>query len=216
MIRIDILSNSPVYLVGLAHTLKAAGIQVVSTRNSVDEEPFWLADGLVVDADALTEDGPRRISDMAQTASVIVVNARAPEIAGEFLAAGAIGVVARREPAETVASAVRAMAGGPPPRARGGTTPAPPDKRTTLMEVVLSEREEQVLRYISHGLTHGQIATRLGISAHTVDTYVKRIRTKLGAGNKAELTRVAMLRAAQAPVAADSAAPPRTPEPMQA
>ena len=57
----------------------------------------------------------------------------------------------------------------------------------------LSEREEQVLRQIAHGLTHGQIATRLGISPHTVDTYVKRIRAKLGVGNKAELTRVALL-----------------------
>jgi len=41
-------------------------------------------------------------------------------------------------------------------------------------------------------LTHGQIATQLGISPHTVDTYVKRIRAKLGVGNKAELTRVAL------------------------
>ena len=57
----------------------------------------------------------------------------------------------------------------------------------------LSEREEQVLRQISRGLTHGQIATRLGISPHTVDTYVKRIRAKLGVGNKAELTRAALL-----------------------
>jgi DNA-binding CsgD family transcriptional regulator len=57
----------------------------------------------------------------------------------------------------------------------------------------LSEREGQVLRQISRGLTHGQIATRLGISPHTVDTYVKRIRAKLGAGNKAELTRAALL-----------------------
>ena len=49
-----------------------------------------------------------------------------------------------------------------------------------------------MLRQISRGLTHGQIATRLGISPHTVDTYVKRIRAKLGVGNKAELTRVAL------------------------
>jgi len=57
---------------------------------------------------------------------------------------------------------------------------------------LLSGRELQVLRQISRGLTHGQIATRLGISPHTVDTYVKRIRAKLGVGNKAELTRIAL------------------------
>ena len=37
------------------------------------------------------------------------------------------------------------------------------------------------------------MAARLGISPHTVDTYVKRIRVKLGVGNKAELTRAALL-----------------------
>jgi DNA-binding CsgD family transcriptional regulator len=46
---------------------------------------------------------------------------------------------------------------------------------------------------ISEGLTHLQVGRQLGISHHTVDTYVKRIRSKLGLGNKAELVRVALL-----------------------
>ena len=50
-----------------------------------------------------------------------------------------------------------------------------------------------MLRHIARGLTHGQIATRLGISRHTVETYVSRIRVKLRVGNKAELTRAALL-----------------------
>jgi DNA-binding NarL/FixJ family response regulator len=57
----------------------------------------------------------------------------------------------------------------------------------------LSPRERQVLFRIARGFTHGQIARGLGISPHTVDTYVRRIRTKLGVGNKAELTRAALL-----------------------
>ncbi|MFH8338381.1 LuxR family transcriptional regulator [Streptomyces sp. AM6-12] len=56
----------------------------------------------------------------------------------------------------------------------------------------LSPREEQVLRFIASGMTHGQVARRIGISQHTVDTYVKRVRSKFGIGNKAELTRVAL------------------------
>ncbi|MEU6463726.1 helix-turn-helix transcriptional regulator [Streptomyces sp. NPDC046976] len=55
----------------------------------------------------------------------------------------------------------------------------------------LSPREEQVLRFIASGMTHGQVARRIGISRHTVDTYVKRVRSEFGIGNKAELTRVA-------------------------
>jgi two-component system, NarL family, invasion response regulator UvrY len=56
----------------------------------------------------------------------------------------------------------------------------------------LSSREQQVLRLIAHGLTHEQAARRLGVSRHTVDTYVKRVRGKLGLGNKAGLVRAAL------------------------
>lgn len=58
----------------------------------------------------------------------------------------------------------------------------------------LSARETQVLRLVGEGLTHRQVARRLGISPHTVDTYIKRVRCKLRVGNKAELTRAALER----------------------
>jgi|KBSMisStandDraft_5_1062788.scaffolds.fasta_scaffold1607207_1 DNA-binding NarL/FixJ family response regulator len=56
----------------------------------------------------------------------------------------------------------------------------------------LSMREQEVLGYIASGLTHGQTATRMRLTKATVDTYVERIRRKLGAGNKADLTRAAV------------------------
>ncbi|MEU6885573.1 helix-turn-helix transcriptional regulator [Streptomyces viridosporus] len=58
----------------------------------------------------------------------------------------------------------------------------------------LSPRERQVLDFIAAGLTHAQAARRLGISQHTVDTHVKRIRSKLGVGNKADMVRLALAR----------------------
>jgi DNA-binding NarL/FixJ family response regulator len=107
-------------------------------------------------------------------------------------------VISKRESVERVVRAVRAVTSGscvwpndcgtPPVVERGDTS-----EHHAAPDCHLSEREEQVLRQISRGLTHGQIATRLGISPHTVDTYVKRIRAKLGVGNKAELTRAALL-----------------------
>jgi two-component system invasion response regulator UvrY len=68
--------------------------------------------------------------------------------------------------------------------------PRPP---TAANEQVLSKRERQVLRSIGEGFTHDQTARRLGISPHTVDTYVKRVRGKLRIGNKAELARAALM-----------------------
>ncbi|MFF0737860.1 response regulator transcription factor [Streptomyces chartreusis] len=194
MIRTDILSSSPIYLTGLVQILKNAGITVVAERTSLDEEPSWLADALVVDAETLPDDAPRHISEMAANAPVLIVNHNMPAQVTNYLVAGAMGVVARWEPGDHIASAVRAVAAGTEvmPCVHTETHAA---KRTNLADYNLSGREEQVLRHISLGLTHGQIATRLGISAHTVDTYVKRIRAKLRAGNKAELTRAALLRA---------------------
>jgi two-component system nitrate/nitrite response regulator NarL len=60
--------------------------------------------------------------------------------------------------------------------------PAPP----------LSPREAETLDYIARGLTHAQTAARMGISETTVNTHIERIRRKLGLGNKAELTRMAI------------------------
>jgi DNA-binding CsgD family transcriptional regulator len=56
----------------------------------------------------------------------------------------------------------------------------------------LAPREQETLHYIAQGLTQAQTARRMGVSPGTVDTYVKRIRQKLGSGNKADLTRKAI------------------------
>jgi DNA-binding NarL/FixJ family response regulator len=56
----------------------------------------------------------------------------------------------------------------------------------------LAPREAETLRWIALGLTHAQVARRMGLTETTVNTYAKRIRAKLGAGNKAELTRLAI------------------------
>ena len=64
---------------------------------------------------------------------------------------------------------------------------------TSCVSAALSPREREVLQLIARGYTHDQTANRLNISTHTVNTYVKRIRSKLGVGNKAELTTAAGL-----------------------
>ncbi|MEV0279356.1 response regulator transcription factor [Streptomyces sp. NPDC050610] len=56
----------------------------------------------------------------------------------------------------------------------------------------LARRELETLRLLAEGLTHSQIGRRMGLTEATVSTYVKRIRTKLNVGNKADLTRTAI------------------------
>jgi DNA-binding NarL/FixJ family response regulator len=56
----------------------------------------------------------------------------------------------------------------------------------------LTPRELDTLRLMAMGCTYRQIAQRLELTETTVNTYIKRIRLKLGGGNAAELTRKAV------------------------
>jgi DNA-binding NarL/FixJ family response regulator len=56
----------------------------------------------------------------------------------------------------------------------------------------LGPREVETLQWIARGFTHGQIATRMGLTHATIETYARRIRRKLKVNNKAELTRMAI------------------------
>ncbi len=180
------------FIVGLVHTLTNAGIKVVAARTSPEEEPSWLADAVLIDVDVLSPpDDLTHITEAAKCTAVLVLNNEPAAEGATYLRAGASGVISKRESGECIVRAVRAVTSGA--RVCPGDWDSPPPVEREPPSYHLSEREEQVLRQIARGLTHGQIATRLGISPHTVDTYVKRIRAKLGVGNKAELTRAALL-----------------------
>ncbi|WP_328302434.1 helix-turn-helix transcriptional regulator [Streptomyces sp. NBC_00435] len=56
----------------------------------------------------------------------------------------------------------------------------------------LAPREQEALRHIAAGRTYVQTATSMGLSKHTVDAYLRRIRAKLGIHTTAELTRMAI------------------------
>jgi DNA-binding NarL/FixJ family response regulator len=64
--------------------------------------------------------------------------------------------------------------------------------RVAAAPPILGRRETETLRWLASGLTHGEIARRMGLTETTVSTYVKRIRIKLDVRNKAELTRIAI------------------------
>jgi DNA-binding CsgD family transcriptional regulator len=57
--------------------------------------------------------------------------------------------------------------------------------------VVLTGREEEVLRLVANGLTNRQIGERLFISGKTVSVHISNVLAKLGAGGRAEAVAVA-------------------------
>lgn len=50
----------------------------------------------------------------------------------------------------------------------------------------ITAREKEVLQFLAEGMTYGQIAGKLDITAETVKKHLKNIYRKLGAGNKIE------------------------------
>ncbi|MBT2546013.1 helix-turn-helix transcriptional regulator [Streptomyces sp. ISL-44] len=63
---------------------------------------------------------------------------------------------------------------------------------TQAPAAALAPREKEALRHIAAGRTYLQTARHMGLSKHTVDAYLRRIRAKLNAHSTAELTRLAI------------------------
>jgi len=112
------------------------------------------------------------------------------------IAAGASGYLTKRSAAEQLVKAIRILYNGGrflDDRAseslanhisRGKNTLSPMD--------TLTNREIQVLRYLSQGHTNREIAETYNISVKTVDTHRLRLLNKLNLRNNAELTRFAV------------------------
>jgi DNA-binding NarL/FixJ family response regulator len=59
-------------------------------------------------------------------------------------------------------------------------------------DIILTRREQEVLKLIADGMTNSEIAQNLFISTTTVDTHRKNLLEKFGAKNTASLIRMAM------------------------
>jgi two-component system response regulator NreC len=70
--------------------------------------------------------------------------------------------------------------------------PAPSQPPSVPTAVTLSGREEAILRRIAQGYSHKQIATELGLSHKTVDTYRARGMRKLELSDRGALIRYAL------------------------
>ncbi|MFJ6051614.1 response regulator transcription factor [Streptomyces sp. NPDC092307] len=67
-----------------------------------------------------------------------------------------------------------------------------PQTEATTTAPTLAPREQEALRHIAAGCTYLQTARQMGLSKHTVDAYLRRIRAKLNISTTAEMTRLAI------------------------
>jgi two-component system response regulator DesR len=121
----------------------------------------------------------------SSTRVVIVTTFARPGFLRRALDAGVGGYLLKDAPVDQLADAVRRVhAGGrviDPQLAVDAWSDADP----------LNDRERQVLRLAGEGLSAGEIATRLSLSAGTVRNYLSEAIGKLGVGNRIEAHRLA-------------------------
>jgi DNA-binding NarL/FixJ family response regulator len=135
------------------------------------------------------------VSSLSMIARPLVVSSwERPNAVTDTIRAGARGCVTRHSDQDEVLTALRTLARGGiyvcadlADRFQAEVTSATPDETTGL-----APREIETVRWIALGFTQSQIATRMGLSQATVNTYAKRIRSKLHVNNKADLTRIAI------------------------
>ena len=116
---------------------------------------------------------------------VILTTFARPGFLRRALDAGVCGYLLKDSPAEQLADAIRTVR-------RGGRAVDPQLAMDAWSEAdPLNDRERQVLRLAGDGLSAGDIATLLNLSAGTVRNYLSEAIGKLGAANRIEASRLA-------------------------
>jgi DNA-binding NarL/FixJ family response regulator len=131
----------------------------------------------------------RKLRECCPRARVLVLSMyEDPHYRRAALAAGAHGYLGKSASGDELVRAIRSLRAGESVAERDAADPAP---RTAAN---LSAREQEIVEMIVAGRTSREIATELGITKSSVDTYRARVSRKLGVDNRAALfERVASL-----------------------
>ncbi len=167
------------------------------------EEP----DVLLLDVDVLEKEGWDLLDELRRalpTLAILIISDNAQDRRmPQAIALGARGYLLRESSAEEMANAIRA--------AHSGTLVLHPQIAETLLDSMrragglgagegtaqdliepLSERELDVLRLMTRGMSNKQIAGELFITEHTVKFHIRAILGKLGAANRTEAVTLAL------------------------
>ena len=172
LLRSAVAGRDPLARAGLAAILR-------------DFEDILIVD---CDADVALIDAGSIAAGKCDAPSLLLVSDLAQ--AGEALAAGARGVISRSSTPRQIHAALRAIAEGL--RVIDGEALLQPRaeraERASEAELLepLTARELEVLQLLSAGMTNKEIASRLGITEHTIKFHVNAILGKLGAETRTE------------------------------
>jgi DNA-binding NarL/FixJ family response regulator len=192
--RLFLVDDHPLVRAGLAHLLQVSGFAVAGEAGTVSEtlsHPALTMNPLViVDLSLGDESGIDLIKRLRlRGLSVLVYSMHeGAQVIRRALDAGAGGYVTKREAAQSLAEAIRAVAEGSrylSPRAAAAY------QEPTPLEG-LSGQQRQLYRLLGQGCANEEIARQLNISVRTLESYCARVIDKLGVQGVKELRQQAI------------------------
>jgi DNA-binding NarL/FixJ family response regulator len=139
-------------------------------------------------------DVARRLRAVAPRTRLLVLSTQArPEAVQQALWAGANGYLLKEAAGHEVVAAVREVHGGRRYLGEGIALVAIAGERDDPLER-LSAREMEVLKLVVEGNTSMEVASRLGLSPKSIDTYRSRLMSKLDLDDLTALVKFAIRR----------------------
>jgi two-component system invasion response regulator UvrY len=204
VIRVVLVDDHAVVRMGFRMLLQSGGSGIEVVGEAAEGEALLaLLAGQAVDVIVMDLSMPglggletlRRLRARENAPAVLVLSAHEDAAhPRRALNAGALGYLSKRSAPETLPEAVRAVAAG------RRYLDAQTAQNLALSQLngpaspfdALSEREFEVFVQLARGRSVGDIAPQLKLSPSTVGTHLYNIKHKLGAGNQAELTLLAL------------------------
>lgn len=197
-IKVLAVDDHDVVLLGLKAVLDGTDIQIVATANNAADTLKKVAqkkpDVVLLDIRMEGGDGLNALGrlklDHPDLPIVLYSAYDNPTYVARAVALGASAYVLKSAPSERLISAIRTAAKGETAWTREelrrvtGALAAP--RMGGDVEVPLTQREGEVLRQMSHGLTNKEIAQMLGISYETVKEHVQHILRKVGVSDRTQ------------------------------
>ena len=196
-IRVLIADDHEIVLCGLKTLLAGTDIQVVAEAKTGQaaiqlaqerEIDLVLLDVRMPDGDGLTVLGRLKLDKPRLPVLLFSAFDNAGTIA-RAIALGAAGYLLKGCSRDELLSTIRSAVAGETIWDREGLRRASRALRTRLAgtpEACLSERENEVLRHVSQGLTNKQIATAMNVSTETIKEHVHHIFSKIGLSDRTQ------------------------------
>jgi DNA-binding NarL/FixJ family response regulator len=196
--RVALADAHPVGRTGLKNILSRepdlAVVAEASDEANLARAVAGIETDLLVMASELESDAvARAIRDLRAAAPklpiLIISSAVDPLRAGRVLAAGASGYLLKRSSCAEIIRAIRTVV------SVGRYVDPSLDFHETAQRAsapLLTRRESAVMRLVARGLTAKEVASSLGISPRTLETYKARAMSKLALQTRAELIRYAL------------------------